>query len=316
MRTAAATLDDVAPGVAAYVQPPGTWGWSNAGLISGDHESLLVDTLFDLRTTGAMLEQLAPRIEGRPLVVAVNTHGNGDHCYGNQLLPPACRVYATAATAAGIEETPPSTMAALLAADLPEPLSSYLRHAFGAFDFAGIDVPPPDVTFEDSVTLDVGGRAVVLIDLGPAHTASDVVVHVPDAGVVFTGDLCFAGGTPIVWAGPLSGWVEACDRIAALGPTVLVPGHGPIRSVDVLDETAAYLRHVEAEAVPRLLAGVAPLDAAVDLPLGEFGRWTDSERIVANVYAVARHLDPKLRVTGADVLAGMAAYWDRHRDRR
>ena len=67
-----------------------------------------------------------------------------------------------------------------------------------------------------------------LLEVGPAHTAGDVVVHLPDEGVVFTGDILFHGGHPIVWAGPISNWIAACERILALEPVVVVPGHGPL----------------------------------------------------------------------------------------
>ncbi|MFZ9628853.1 MAG: MBL fold metallo-hydrolase, partial [Ilumatobacteraceae bacterium] len=70
----------------AYVQRDGSWGWSNAGLVVGDGASLLVDTLFDLRLTATMLEAFAPSTRTAPIVTAVNTHANGDHCFGNELL--------------------------------------------------------------------------------------------------------------------------------------------------------------------------------------------------------------------------------------
>lgn len=70
----------------AYLQPDGGWGWSNAGLVVGDGASLLIDTLFDLRMTAAMLEAMAPVREAAPIATVVNTHANGDHCYGNQLV--------------------------------------------------------------------------------------------------------------------------------------------------------------------------------------------------------------------------------------
>ena len=64
----------------------------------------------------------------------------------------------------------------------------------------------------------MGDRAVAFLELGPAHTGGDTIVHVPDAGTVFTGDLLFIDGTPIVWAS-LSNWITACDRILELDAT-------------------------------------------------------------------------------------------------
>src|SRR3954466_11384376 len=73
-------------GCLAYLQPDGGWGWSNAGLVVGDGVSMLVDTLFDLRLTGEMLDAMAGAVAAAPIGTVVNTHANGDHCYGNQLM--------------------------------------------------------------------------------------------------------------------------------------------------------------------------------------------------------------------------------------
>src|SRR5437762_1838123 len=92
----------------AYLQPDGSWGWSNAGLVAGDGASLLVDTLFDLRLTAEMLAAFEPITRSRPITHAVLTHSNGDHVHGNQLLGADVTVVAAAGTAREIHElTPP-----------------------------------------------------------------------------------------------------------------------------------------------------------------------------------------------------------------
>ena len=79
-------LHELGDGCFAYLQPDGSWGWSNAGLVVGDGASLLVDTLFDLRLTAEMLEAMSPVTTVAPIATLVNTHANGDHCYGNELV--------------------------------------------------------------------------------------------------------------------------------------------------------------------------------------------------------------------------------------
>src|SRR5919205_3655369 len=93
-------LHELGDGLFAYLQPDGGWGWSNAGLITGDGTSLLVDTLFDLRLTRRMLDSMRAVTDRNPIEQALNTHANGDHCFGNQLLPDGADIYATAAAAA------------------------------------------------------------------------------------------------------------------------------------------------------------------------------------------------------------------------
>ena len=100
-------LHEIAEGTHAYLQPDGGWGWSNAGLIVGDGASLLVDTLFDLRITQRMLDHMAPFTASAPIGSVVNTHANGDHCYGNSLVRNA-NIIASAATAHEMTEVPPA----------------------------------------------------------------------------------------------------------------------------------------------------------------------------------------------------------------
>ena len=105
----------------------------------------------------------------------------------------------------------------------------FLLDIFGGYDFDGIELEAPNRTFTGELDLVVGDRPVHLIEVGPAHTDGDVIVHVPDAGVVFTGDILFHGGHPIVWSGPIANWIAACELLLGLeGVTTVVPGHGPV----------------------------------------------------------------------------------------
>ncbi len=284
-------LFEVGEGLHAYFQPDGGWGWSNAGLIVGEQRSLLVDTLFDLKLTATMLERMKPVTDARPIETLVNTHANGDHCYGNQLVE-GVEVIASAASAAEMEEVPPAMLAALVAGDFGEATNAYLAEAFGPFEFDGIEPPRVTTTFSSSLTVDVDGRRVELIEVGPAHTAGDVLVHVPDAEAIFTGDILFIGGTPLIWNGPVANWIRACELIIELGCAVIVPGHGPLSDDAGVTAVADYLRYVRSEAVARHEAGLSAFEAARDIELGPFEDWLDWERIVINVDSIYRELEP------------------------
>jgi len=291
-------LAEVADGCHAYLQPDGGWGWSNAGLVLGDGVSLLVDTLFDLRLTSLMLDAMEPVIESAPVGSLVNTHANGDHCYGNSEVIDRCaspEIIASSAAAAEMSEVPPSTLAALNQA--PGEIGDLFRSFFGEFSFDGIELALPTRTFDERLDLDVGGRSVELIEVGPAHTAGDVIVHVPDAATVFTGDILFVGGQPIVWAGPLSNWIAACDLMLSMNVETVVPGHGPITDRSGIVAVRDYLSLVEHEASERFAAGIDAFDAARDISqlLGSderFGSLGEAGRIAVNVDAVYRTLDP------------------------
>jgi len=80
-------LHDLGNSTYAYLQPDGTWGWSNAGLIVDGDAALLVDTLFDVRLTREMLAAMRSAVPAaRKIGTVVNTHGNPDHVFGNQLV--------------------------------------------------------------------------------------------------------------------------------------------------------------------------------------------------------------------------------------
>jgi glyoxylase-like metal-dependent hydrolase (beta-lactamase superfamily II) len=303
-------LHELGDGLFAYLQPDGTWGWSNAGLIAAEGTSLLVDTLFDLELTREMLDAMRPVTETRPIDAAMNTHGNGDHCFGNELLAPDAAIYATAKASAEMQAAPPQLVNLLKTADgLPEELAAYTRRIFGPFRFEGIELRPPTDTFEGELELRVGDRAVRFVEVGPAHTDGDAIVHVPDADVVFTGDILFIQGTPIVWAGPFENWLRACDRILALDARVLVPGHGPVTDASGVHDVTRYLTYVRDEAKARFDAGMDAAQAADDIDLSDFAGWGDPERIAVNVATAYRELDPSLPEPSRPELFQRMAHW-------
>jgi cyclase len=306
-------LHEIARGLYGYLQPDGSWGWSNAGLVVDGDQSLLVDTLFDLRLTREMLDSMKraePRATTR-IGTLVNTHANGDHCYGNALVAGA-EIVASTSTAEEMKHLPAAVLGGLvksLAGDA-SPLGKFVQRAFGPFAFDEVGATAlPTRTFDGALTLRVGDRAVELLEVGPAHTRGDVIVHVPDARTVFTGDILFVEGTPIVWEGPVSNWIAACDRILALNAEVIVPGHGPITDRRGAEAVRAYLEFVTHEARVRFEAGMDATTAARDIPLGEFADWSDSERIVVNVDTLYRELGaPSAGGDTLRLLRGMAEY--------
>ena len=242
-------LHELGNGLYAYLQPDGSWGWSNAGLVVDGTESLLVDTLFDLKLTREMLAEMRRATPAAADIgQLVNTHANGDHCFGNQLVTGA-EIIASRSGAAEMIEMGPERLAHLMAA-APEmgAVGEYLTTIFGAFEFEGIELSPPTRTFEGETSLQVGYKQVRLIEVGPAHTKGDILVHVPADRVVFTGDILFIGGHPIIWAGPVENWLRACDLILEMDAVAIVPGHGPLTDNDGVRALRAYLEYIADQA--------------------------------------------------------------------
>jgi cyclase len=289
-------LTEVAPGVHAWLQPNGAWGESNAGLITGENASLLVDTLWDLPATRRMLDAMRAHTATAPITTLVNTHGDGDHWFGNELVPTRDIITTDAAKAHEMQITP-NAMNAMkrLGGTLargPGPLATsgkFLAGMAGPYDFTHITPTLPTRTFSGRLELEVGGRKVELIEVGPAHTSGDSIVHVPDAGVVFAADVAFIGSTPVMWAGPLENWFKALDTIQALDPKVVVPGHGPLTDPDGLEALRAYWTYLES--AERRRRSMSPEAAAKEIVLSDeyaFGDWECPERAVINVRTLRR----------------------------
>ncbi|OMC51289.1 2-hydroxyhepta-2,4-diene-1,7-dioate isomerase [Mycobacterium sp. IS-836] len=303
-------LHEVAERVWAWTLPDGGYGWSNAGLVAGDGASLLVDTLFDLALTREMLDAMRPITDRAPISDALITHSNGDHTHGNQLLDESVRIIAARGTADEIAHgMAPEMLAMAQTANLGPIATPYTRDRFGHFDFSGIKLRNADQTFEGDLTIEVGGREVNLLNLGPAHTVADSVVHVPDAGVLFGGDLLFIGCTPIVWAGPIANWIRACDVMIAMDAPIVVPGHGPVTDPDGIRAVRGYLAHVAQQAESAYCKGMSWSEAADTIDLGEYATWLDAERVVVNVYQRYRELDPDTPQLEVMALLVMQAEW-------
>ena len=208
-------LHDLGGGCLAYLQPDGGWGWSNAGLVVDGEENLLIDTLFDLKLTQEMLDTMRNKVpSAQKIKTLVNTHANGDHTFGNQLVADA-EIITTVQTAAEMLERPPEHIKRLKANRSELGAGAQFLYDMMAknFDWAEVVYTAPTRTFSERLDLRVGDKEVQLIYAGPAHTKGDTLVYLPKDKIVFAGDLLFVGGHPVIWAGPVTNWMRACDTI-------------------------------------------------------------------------------------------------------
>nr|ART36796.1 D437 [uncultured bacterium] len=273
----------------AWLQPDGSWGWSNAGLICDSGQSLLVDTLFDVPLTETMLAAMrAAEPAAAKIRTVINTHANQDHTNGNECVADA-EIIASKACAEQMADDPPQRLALMKAnaASMGVP-GKFFSEVFSAFDFAGVTQTLPTRTFDTELSVKVGNKQVDLINVGPAHTAGDTLVHVPGDKLLFSGDILFIEGTPIMWEGPIANWIGACDRMLAMDVDLIVPGHGPITDKRGVRAVKSYLEYITAEARKRYDAGMNSVDAAHDIALGDYDSWGDAERIVVNVASLYR----------------------------
>jgi glyoxylase-like metal-dependent hydrolase (beta-lactamase superfamily II) len=307
-------LHELGPGTWAWLWPPGSWGAANGGVIVSGDQAVLVDTPWTLDRTRQLLGWIQRQVPGVKVSTVVNSHPNGDHCWGNQLLPDA-EIVASAATAHGMhDEIGPAAMTAMRADTPPDsPLGRYMRRFFAGYDWTGITLVPATRTFTGATTVTVGDRVVELIQVGPAHTDGDVIVHVPDASVVYTGDILFAGDHPVMWSGPIDGWIAACDTIATTGARTVVPGHGPVTDQAGVAAMRGYLVQVAELATAAFNRGVGWQEAAAQIAAAGPAGWRHAERLAVTVGVIYRHLghpDPPTRPAMIDAMARQ--YWQLH----
>lgn len=278
----------LAPTVYAYVQPDGGWCLNNAGFVSDGESTLLVDTAATERRARLLRETL--QSAGAPLPrTLVNTHHHGDHIYGNAVFTPG-------ATVVGHESCRTEAVAA----------GHQLHLVWPGTEFGDITITPPDTTYSERLTLRAGGTEVRLIHPGVAHTLGDTIVHLPEHGVVFTGDLVFQGGTPFIPMGSLSGSLRALGLLRSLGAGTVVPGHGAVTDPSAYDATERYLLYVAELAEAGRGRGLSPLEAARGADLGEFAALRESERLVANLHRAYAELDGLPEGSPLDIAAVFA----------
>ena len=278
---------DLGGGAFAYLQPdPGSgWGWSNGGLIVDGSESLLIDTMRDENLTRAMLASLrdASGLAAKDIRQLVNTHKDGDHWFGNRLMAHA-EIIASQATAEAMRYSTPQLFRDALKNRPPGIVGDYIWKIHGPpFDFEGVDPVRPNRTFRGHMNLKVGDKDVRLIEVGPAHTEGDTLVHVPANKTIYTGDIVFVDNTPVIWAGPVENWFVAIDLILSMDVDIVVPGHGPITDKSGVRKVGEYLSFVREEARKHFDAGLDVEEAVQDIALGDFATWGGAERIVVNV---------------------------------
>ena len=280
---------EVSAGVFAYIQHDGSWCLNNPAFVAAADQVIAIDACATERRTRLFREAIG-RLSEQPVRTLVNTHAHLDHTFGNYL-------FAEDAVIVGH-----TNCRAEILHDAPE-LPARARQMFPSVEWGAIEVVAPSLTFEDRLSLYAGELELELIYVSPAHTNTDVVVWLPERKVVIAGDIVFHRGTPFALMGSVAGWLDALDRLRALGAETIVPGHGPIAGPEVLDDVADYLRFVQQSAKAGFEAGAAPLEVARELDLGRFGEWTDSERIVGNLHRAYSELRGEPRGAAIDTAA-------------
>lgn len=244
-------IETVAPGV--HVIPDDRVDFvPNVGIVEGDRAVLVVDTAMG-HANGESLLRHAKEIAGSRKLLLTTTHFHPEHAFG----------------AKPFEAEATYVMNASQADELVEKGAEYIEmfSGFGpglATLLADVDLIPPDLTYSGRLAIDLGGRTVDLIDVGPVHTKGDQLVFLPEERVLFTGDLvenAFFAIFPDPDANGFS-WLEAVEEMAALEPAVVVGGHGAVGGPELIEALRDYLEMVR-DRTAELAADAVELEAMV-----------------------------------------------------
>jgi glyoxylase-like metal-dependent hydrolase (beta-lactamase superfamily II) len=221
----------------------------NIGVVLGGDEALVIDT----RSTHVQAREILADLRdltSAPVTVVVDTHGHFDHAYGNRVFRPAT-IWGHEGCVRFMARTGEARRATI-AAHEPEL----------AADLTEVVIDPPDRTFSETAYAEVGGRRVELRFLGRGHTDHDVVVRVPEASVLFAGDLIEAGNVPYFGDGYPLDWPETASRVAELVDNVVVPGHGDHAGRTFAEDQATAIAGLAALA-RRVTAGDLTIEDAI-----------------------------------------------------
>ncbi len=269
---------ELAPGVYTIRHPDPTDDFpdGNTTVVIGEREVLVVDTCYLPSSADADIA-LIRRWTDKPVRWVLNTHWHNDHVGGNQrylLAWPGAEVVAHEETRRMVGSRVASYVRRFVAPDSRDgrrrdtlrrtaetgvdekgapvdaagraaAAASLARFERAASEFRSIVVAAPTVTFESGgLRIDLGGRVVELKHLGRGNTGGDVVAWLPAERILVTGDLV-DHPVPYAFAGYPTEWIATLDRLAALDPLLVVPGHGePLRGKGYIERVAALLRNL------------------------------------------------------------------------
>jgi glyoxylase-like metal-dependent hydrolase (beta-lactamase superfamily II) len=233
----------------------------NVTLVVGDGACLVVDTRAS-EAQGRDLADAVRTVTPHPWTV-VNTHFHFDHTFGNAVFRPAA-IWGHRRAAEWLVREGERMRAGIAA--------MHREHGTGMADeIEATRVDPPDQLVDDLATLTVGGRPVQLRYLGRGHTDNDLVVTVPDAGLVLAGDLVEEGAPPQFSSAYPLDWPGTLDALAALVTGPVVPGHGAVVDRAYVEAQRAELATLAERAREGHRDGRPAADVARGLPyFGEF----------------------------------------------
>jgi len=265
---------------------------ANSGLINCGG-GVVIDTQSDLQHASQMIDLFGAVWPSMPQRV-INTHEDADHVWGNQLfegaeiiahrsVPERMKQVAEPKESQKLLHSIGHFLTRIAMKTLHPGLEAAGEQLLEDYNFDNIELVLPTTLFDTRYELNLDGKEVHLIYVGPCHQVGDTILHMPAEKVVFAGDVLFRNCTPMGWTGSYEKWFNCLDLIAQLEPDVIVPGHGPLCGMDGVREMKAYLQYVQNESKICFDAAITSLQAAKKIEFGPYSEWRAPARLYMNV---------------------------------
>ncbi|HEU4784041.1 MAG TPA: MBL fold metallo-hydrolase [Ktedonobacterales bacterium] len=282
-------LERLAEGVWAAIVARGTGAWGNAGIVALGERTLVFDT-FLTPAAARDLRAAAEALTGQPVTYVVNSHYHMDHIHGNAVFDDATIITTEktreriavrgAEILARMREHPDDLVsldAEIATAATPE-LADDLRVRQGDYRALYAALPElalrlPDITFERRLTLHGTERAVEALSYGGGHTSSDAFLYLPAERIAFLGDLLGVRMHPSFGQADLEQWDVILERIEMLDIHTVVPGHGPVGTLDDVAALRQYLGDMEMLVDEAIVRGEKARQIAALPPPGAYAAW-------------------------------------------
>jgi glyoxylase-like metal-dependent hydrolase (beta-lactamase superfamily II) len=271
MATGDTQIVELATGVYARLHE----GLTNGGIIVGDEGVLLVDSLRVPSFARRLIEDVR-KLTDKPIRYVIDTHSHWDHSWGNEEFPDSTIIGHANCRAEMLDlEAREWWMNRVVSSG-----ESWSEEA------KTVNVTPPNLTFDEKMSLYFAGRRIDLLYLGRAHTSGDVFIHLPDDRLLFTGDVAQDGGVPFMLDGYLEDWVGTDTRLTDLDCERFMAGHGPIGEPPALLEARDFIATLVEGTRAAIADGQdrAAAAARVTASMSErFGGWRGFERVQDSV---------------------------------
>ena len=307
------TVQEITEGIYAIIAIDGGAAICNSSIVDLGNHVIIFDT-FQTPQAALDLRKLVFTLFGNIQTTVVNSHWHDDHIWGNQVFIDVAHIVSSSRTRQLIASKGPE-VAEQCKGDVIQQLNNFrsqfqkadgdqrrdLKLWLGMYEGLAEDIPHfslclPDISFDKHLTLYGSKRTAELIEFENGHTESDIVLYLPQEGVVFMSDLLFVGCHPYLGDGDPIGQQTALRKIGELKAKYFIPGHGPLGRPNDLVKLIHYIDHCTETAQNLVSKGGEYKERIAKLKVPKpYQDWKVSSFFVSNINSLCKRINPAAR---------------------